>query len=106
MVSADHGGICMYVRDCIPYEVQRLTLFGANFEVVWVKICPRRLLRGIPSIIVGTVYHQLSATDSLILNYLYELLSKIEGLSPVCSLVLLGDFNKLNCSRSDGKQFH
>ena len=40
----------MYVRDSIRYEVLRLSLFGAKFEVVSVKTCPRRLLMGIPSI--------------------------------------------------------
>ena len=70
-----------------------------NFEVLWVKIRPKRLPRGIPSIIVGTVYHPPSAIDSLILNYLYESLSKIEAIFPDCGLFLLGDLNKLNCSR-------
>ena len=60
----------MYVRDSIPYEVLRLSLFGAKFEVVWVKTCPRRLLMGIPSINCWNCHHQLSATNCLILNYL------------------------------------
>ena len=97
-VTSDHGSICIYVHDSIRYDV--LSDFtDENFEVLWVKIRPKRLPRGIPSIIVGTVYHPPSAIDSLILNYLYESLSKIEAIFPDCGLFLLGDFNKLNCSR-------
>ena len=69
-----------------------------NFEVLWVKIRPKRLPRGIPSIIVGTAYHPPSATDSLILDYLYEPLSKIKAIFPDCGIFVLGDFKKLNCS--------
>ena len=97
-VTSDHGGICMYVRDSIRYDVLS-DFMDKNFEVLWVKIRPKRLPRGIPSIIVGTVYHPPNAIDSLILNYLYESLSKIEAIFPDCGLFLLGDFNKLNCSR-------
>ena len=50
-------------------------------------------------IIAGSVYHPPSVSDSSILDYLYESLSTIEALFPDCSLTLLGDFNKLNCTR-------
>jgi hypothetical protein len=89
-----HGGVCMYIR----YNVL-LDLIDKNFEVLWFKIRPDRLTRGIPSIVIGTVYHPPSAGDSLIQNYMYESLSKIERRSPDCGVILLGDFNKLNLSR-------
>jgi hypothetical protein len=54
---------------------------------------------GIPSIVIETVYKPPSADDSLIQNYMYESLSKIESRSPDCGVILLGDFNKLNLSR-------
>ena len=92
-VSSDHGGICMYVRDSIRYDVLS-DFMDENFEVLWVKIP-----RGILFIIVGAVYHPPSANDSLILDYLYQSLSNIEAFFPDCGLFLLGDFNKLNCCR-------
>ena len=64
-VASNHGGICMYVRDSIRYDVLS-DLMDENFEVPWVKIRPKRLPRRVPSIIVGTVYHPPCATDSLI----------------------------------------
>ena len=78
-VTRDHGGICTYIRGSIGYDVLS-DLMDENFEVLWVKIRPNRLPRGIPSIIVGTVYHPPSAIDFLILDYLYESLSKIEAI--------------------------
>lgn len=69
------ASVCMFV---IPYVMKfysrhylarSLKYYGPNRL--------ERLLGGIPSIIVGIVYHLPSAADYLILNYLYELLSKI-----------------------------
>ena len=94
----DHGGICMYVRDSMRYDVLS-NIMNESFEVLWVKTRPKRLPRGISSLIVGTVYHPPGASDPLILDYLYESLSTIEALFPDCGLILLGDFNKLNCTR-------
>jgi hypothetical protein len=73
-----------------------IDLMDKNLKVLWIKIRPDRLPRGIQSIFIGTVYHPPSASNSLIQNYLYESLSKIEGRSPDCGVILLGDFNKLN----------
>ena len=67
-VTSDHGGICMYVRDSIRYDVLS-DFMDENFEVLWVKIRPKRLPRGIPSIIVRTVYHPPNAIDSRLLDF-------------------------------------
>ena len=90
--------ICMYVRDSIRFCVL-CDIMNESFEVSWVKIRPKRLTRRISSIIVGTVYHSPSVSDSSILDCLYESLSTIEALFPDCSLTLLRDFNRLNCTR-------
>ena len=94
----DHGGICMYVRDLIRFKVLH-DFMDDNFEVLWVQIFPQRLPRGISSVIVGTIYHPPCASDALILDFLYESLSRIEDQFPDSGIVLLGDFNKLNISR-------
>ena len=39
-VTSNHGGICMYVRDSIRYDVLS-DLMDENFEVPWVKIRPK-----------------------------------------------------------------
>ena len=73
-----------------------------SFEVLWVRICPPRLPRGISSIVVGTVYHPPRAgyNDRQMSDYLLESLSKIEARFPDCGLIILGDFNNLNSTRA------
>ena len=40
-----HGGVCMYVRDSVRYNVL-FDLMDENFEVLWVKIRPDRASPG------------------------------------------------------------
>ena len=61
-----------------------------------------RLPRGIPCLIAGTVYHPHfndNVSDSILLDYLCETLTTIEGEYPGCGLFLCGDFNRLNIRR-------
>ena len=61
-----------------------------------------RLSRGIPCVIVGTVYHThypVGASDNAMLDYLAPWLTTIEGRYPGCGILLTGDFNRLNLSR-------
>ena len=96
-----HGDVCLDVCSgfCATQCFITVDLMDKNLEVLRVKIRPDRLPRGIPSIFIGTVYHPPSANNSLIQNYLYESLSKIEGRSHDCGVIFLGDFNKLNVTR-------
>ena len=51
-----HGGVCIYIREefqCFQLDA----LESDNVEVLYIKIRPRRLPRGIPCIVVGTIYH-------------------------------------------------
>ena len=63
----------MYVRESIRFETLS-DFMDENFEVLWVKICPPRLPRGISSIVVGTVYHPPHAgySDRQMSDYLLE----------------------------------
>ena len=93
-----HGGVCTYVRDSIRFKTVDY-LMNDDFEVLWLQISPKRLPRGISSIIVGTVYNPPGANDALMLGYHSDSLSQIEANFPECGLILTGDFNKLNMSR-------
>ena len=55
-INSQHGGVCMYVRNNIQCNIVQ-DLLDSNFEIVWVHIRPTRLPRGIPFIIIGTLYH-------------------------------------------------
>ncbi len=70
-----------------------------NMEVLWVWLRPKRLPRGVPRVIIGTIYHPPNADDSEMLDYLSTTLTIIEGQYPGCGIFLAGDFNRLNVSR-------
>ena len=93
-----HGGVGLYVK----HEVQYKTLdhlHNDDFEVLWVWLRPRRLPRGVPCLVVGSIYHPQFVDDKAMLEYLSFSLSIIEGFHPGCGLMLCGDFNRLNISR-------
>lgn len=96
-----HGGVGLYIKDSIKYKA--LTdIYHPTFEVLWACLRPKRLPRGFPCIVFGTVYHTKyppGASDEAMLNYLKASLTTIEGLFPGCGILLSGDFNRLNISR-------
>ena len=96
--SQIHGRVCTYINESIQFSLMD-DLVDPAFEVLWIKIRPSRLPRGFNCIIVGTVYHPPSASDSEMLNYLINCLSSIEAQSPNSGILLLGDFNKLKVTK-------
>ena len=51
-----HGGVCTYIRNSIKFKTLNF-LHHPDFEVLWVYVRPKRLPRGVPCIVIGTVYH-------------------------------------------------
>ena len=92
--STDHGGVCMYIKNSIKYSVLH-DLFDPVLEVLWVKIQPTRLPRGISTIVVGVLYHPPRADNASMLNNLIEKLTSIESQYTNCGAIMLGDFNHL-----------
>ena len=74
-------------------------LANNDHEVIWLKLKPVRLPRGIPCIILCNLYHPPKGNDQDLINYLYESLTTIEARFTNCGIIILGDFNKLNLSR-------
>ena len=65
---------------------------------MWLR--PKRLPRGFPCLVAGTVYHpHLGVNDSGMLDYLTTTLTTIEGQFPGCGIFVCGDFNRLNLNR-------
>ena len=95
-----HGGVCMYVKETIPFSIlDNLNDENGLLEVLWVKLRPTRLPRGISSIVAGIVYHPLKATNSPMLDYLTKCLIELEAKHPNCGIVVLEDLNQLNEAR-------
>ena len=99
--SGVHGGVGLYINNTIKY--QALTdLYHPELEVLWALLRPKRLPRGFPCIVSGTVYHTLypdGASDAAMMDYLISTLTTIEGHYPGCGILLSGDFNRLNTDR-------
>lgn len=90
-----HGGVCTYVHSSIPDQVLVMS-YQTSLEVLWFKLCPYRLPRGLSCIIIGTVYHPPSANDEVMRSYLVDQLYAIESKYRSCGIILLGDFNRFN----------
>ena len=73
-----HGGVCTYIKDSIQFSLP-VDLVDSSFEVLWIKIRPTRLQRGLGSIVIGTVYHPSSTDNSAMLSYLMNCPSSIES---------------------------
>jgi hypothetical protein len=93
-----HGGVCLYIKASIPYEVLDQFHHPA-LEVLWVKTRPHRLPKGLSCIIVGTVYHPPSAHAETMINFLLEQLASMESTYSNCGFIILGDFNNLDVGR-------
>ena len=95
-----HGGVCMYINKTIKCEILD-ELSDEKFEVIWVKLRPYRLPRGMSCIVVANVYHpqtECGASDAEMLSFLYESMSSIEARFPSCGFLIAGDFNRLDTS--------
>ena len=85
-----HGGVCMYVKDKIPYSVLADFEDESNIlEVLWVKLRPTRLPRGVSNIVIGVVYHPPNAVNSTMLDYLSKCLGDLESRYPNCGFLCL-----------------
>ena len=76
-----HGGICVFVKNSIPFIVLD-DLIISTIEVLWIELRPKRLPRGVNSIILGTVYHPPNSNDTVMLEYLMDCSSSIESQYP------------------------
>ena len=87
----------MYIKSSIPFTVlEDPEDEKCSFEVLWIKMHPTRLPRGISSIIAGVVYHPPKATNSMMLDYLTKCLMDLESKYSNCGILVLEDLNHLN----------
>ena len=91
--------LVFYIKNSINFK-SLAHLQVNNIEVLWAWLRPKRL-RGVPCIIIGTIYHPPppNADDNEMLTYLSTTLSTIESQYPDCGILLAIDFNGLNVSR-------
>jgi len=96
--EAIHGGVCMFIKETIPFSVLDLSEVdeSPDFEVLWAKLRPTRLPRDLSSITSGVIYHPPSAPDSQMQGHLLKCLTSVESQHPKSGILLVGDLNRLN----------
>ena len=70
-----HGGICIYVN---TEQLNNFTVLEdlnccEQHELLWLRIRPNRLPRGVPSIVVGILYYP-PGDDKLICDHLFQII--------------------------------
>ena len=99
--STPGGGVLAYVHQSIP--VSRLTTAEVDDkEVLWLLLRPPRTPRPFSSIIVAIVYYppgQSAECGTDMIEYLTSNLDRLLCDRPSSTIVIAGDFNKLNLTR-------
>ena len=53
----DHGGVCVYIKEEIKYELAESLTCCIDHEIIWVKLMPSRSPRGFSCMILAVVYY-------------------------------------------------
>ena len=53
----DHGGVCVYIKEEIKYELAESLTYCIDHEIIWVKLMPSRSPRGFSCMILAVVYY-------------------------------------------------
>ena len=95
-IVREHGGVCIYAREQMKYEILENLQCCNDHEILWIKLNPTRLPRGFTCLIIAVIYHPPGSDCHSIINHLFQSLTLAESLYPNCSIVIAGDFNRLN----------
>ena len=92
-VERTHGGVCVYVQNQIKVEILS-NLISPSFEVLWLKLRPRKLPGGISSIVLAAIYHPPGSDNLAMIDYLIDCLTRAEAMHSNCGIILMGDLNR------------
>ena len=95
---AQHGGVCMYIKNGLKFSKLHEYEYNTSNEVLWCKLQPHRLPRGYSCLIIAVVYHPPTSDDEYLNSYLLDTLGIIESSFPQAAVIITGDFNRLNIS--------
>ena len=78
--SLDHGGVCVYIKEDIKYEIAETLTCCIDHEFIWVKLMSSRSPCGFLCVILAVVYYpgRTSPEDSdgqMLLNHLFDSLT-------------------------------
>ena len=96
-IEKTHGGVCVYVQNQMKVDILS-NIISPSFEVLWLKLRPRKLPRGISLIFLGAIYHPPGSHDLAMIDYLIDSLTKVEAMYSNCGIVLMSDLKRLKTS--------
>ena len=91
------GGVCIYVnkRYCSSVTV-RESLCSSDVELLSVSLRPFYLPREFPQIFITTVYIPPKANPSTATSTIFDVVQKLQSMSPEAPHFILGDFNHVS----------
>ena len=95
-VVRTHGEVCVYIQNKKKVDILS-NIISPSFEVLWLKLRPRKLPRGISLNILGAIYHPPGTPgsyDLAIIDYLIDSLTKVEAMYSNCGIVTISLFPK------------
>ena len=100
------GGVCIYVnkRYCSSVTV-RESLCSSDVELLSVSLRPFYLPREFPQIFITTVYIPPKANPSTATSTIFDVVQKLQSMSPEAPHFILGDFNHVSLKKSS-KNFY
>ena len=67
-----------------------------SFEVLWLKIMPKKLPTAFSCIILACIYHPPGANSAVMRDHVINGVYSVVRKNPNCGVLLTGDFNQLN----------
>ena len=94
-VNRRAGGVACCVKNDVLYS-RIVELEDQSFEVLWLKIMPKKLPRAFSCIILACIYHPPGANSAAMRDHLINGVDSVVRKHPNCGVLLTGDFNQLN----------
>ncbi len=88
------GGVACFIKYGLSY-VRLLSVEDQSYEVLWLRLTPKRLPRKFSCIIVACLYHPPSADNGLMRQYMISSMDTLLRKYPNAGFIILGDFNRL-----------
>ena len=89
------GGVACYVKNDVLCT-RIVELEDQSFEVLWLKLMPKKLPRAFSCIILACMYHPPGANSAAMRDHVINGVDSMVRKHPYCGVLLTGDFNQLN----------
>ena len=88
------GGVACYIRNDINYK-RLVGMEGAELEVIWFKIMPKKMPRKFTCILLGCIYFTQQTVFLQMRDHIITCVDTVIRSHPECGVIITGDFNQL-----------